>query len=127
MSNLKYLKPENFDFCLSHAIEECGEFLAAAGKTQRWGLESVDPTLPPGEREHNGRWLLRELDDVEGALKRLRVRLAARDGNGYINPHDDVEWSVWKSAIAASVKFSHCPCADCCRDRALQSDAKGNQ
>lgn len=75
MANPKYLR-EGFGFCLSHAIEECGEFLAAAGKTQRWGLESVNPDLPSSQQEHNGIWLLREMDDVEFTLKRLRAKLA---------------------------------------------------
>ena len=75
----KYLRP-GFDFALAHAIEEAGEFLAAAGKTQRWGLHSVNPELPPAERETNLNWLLREMDDLRGALKRIDDALEAENG-----------------------------------------------
>lgn len=51
----KYLRP-GFDFALAHAIEEAGEFLAAAGKTQRWGRLSSNPELPPHERENKARY-----------------------------------------------------------------------
>lgn len=75
MADQKYLR-DNLRFCLAHAIEECGEFLAAAGKTQRWGLQSYNPELKPKQRETNVRWLLREMDDLEGAITRLRKKLA---------------------------------------------------
>lgn len=76
MADPKYLRG-NLKFCLAHAIEECGEFLAAAGKTLRWGQDSFNPELPVAQQEKNGRWLARELDDVEGAMKRLRIHLVA--------------------------------------------------
>lgn len=66
----EYLRP-GFDFALSHAIEEAGEFLAAAGKTQRWGRLSVNPELQPAEQETNAEWLRREMRDLTGALARL--------------------------------------------------------
>ncbi len=68
----KYLRP-GFDFALAHAIEEAGEFLAAAGKTQRWGRKSVNPLLPPADQETNEAWLAREMVDLRGALERLAV------------------------------------------------------
>lgn len=71
MSDLRFLQ-EGFDKCLAHAIEECGEFIAAAGKTQRWGPDSVNPLLPKIKRESNLLWLMREMDDVEQAIGRLR-------------------------------------------------------
>jgi len=74
-SDPEYLKPEDFDFCLAHVVEECGEVLAAAGKTQRWGRESVDPTLKEKYQETNEKWLLREIYDLEDALIRLRNHL----------------------------------------------------
>lgn len=55
-----------------YLTEECGEVLQAAGKTLRWGLESVNPEIPPDERESNEAWLRRELDDLEGAILRMR-------------------------------------------------------
>lgn len=70
MSDPKYLQ-EGFAFQLSHFIEEAGEALAAAGKTQRWGPWSVDPTLPPDEQETNFAWLSRELRGVKEAVARL--------------------------------------------------------
>ena len=70
MSNKKYLQ-KGFDKQLAHVVEECGEVLAAAGKTQRWGLDSYNPE-PTSDREQNGDWLSRELKDLEKAIKRLR-------------------------------------------------------
>jgi len=69
-----YLRP-GFDFALAHAIEEAGEFLAAAGKTQRWGRDSVNPEIPVDERETNEDWLWREMSDLRGALARLTAAM----------------------------------------------------
>ena len=78
----RYLRP-GFDFALAHAIEEAGEFLAAAGKTLRWGRQSVNPELPPEQQETNGDWLHREMSDLQGALARLNVELLREpDGQG---------------------------------------------
>lgn len=74
MSDPRFLQ-EGFDNQLAHAVEECGEFLAAAGKTQRWGPWSVNPFLPAEEQEFNVDWVLRELTDVEEAMARLRVTI----------------------------------------------------
>ena len=74
MADERYLRP-GFDFTLAHAIEEAGEFLAAAGKTQRWGRESVNPKLPFDDQETNEDWLLREMADLRGALDRLEAEL----------------------------------------------------
>jgi len=73
--NPKYLRP-GLDFVLGHFVEECGEALAAAGKTQRWGLNSVNPELPPEKQETNRTWLVRELADLEGTIVRLRAEIA---------------------------------------------------
>lgn len=78
MSDPAYLKPGNIDFCLAHVVEECGEVLAAAGKTQRWGLSSVDPTLPKEQQETNEAWLRRELADLQEAIPRLLEALDKR-------------------------------------------------
>lgn len=75
MSETKYLQ-EGFDKRLAHAIEECGEFLAAAGKTQRWGRHGYNPE-PGSNRETNITWLMRELTDVEEAMARLRQTVRA--------------------------------------------------
>ena len=70
----EYLRP-GFGFCLAHAVEEAGEFLAAAGKTQRWGTSSVNPELPADQQEPNLVWLRREMADLRGALDRLEVSI----------------------------------------------------
>lgn len=54
---------------LGYLVEECGEVLAAAGKTIRWGLYSVNPELPRAQQEHNRDWLLREIKDLKRALR----------------------------------------------------------
>jgi hypothetical protein len=56
---------------LGKFIEECGEALAAAGKTVRFGWASYNP-LPGASRETNERWLEREIVDLEEAIARLR-------------------------------------------------------
>lgn len=71
MTDPKYLRPGP-TFAIAHLVEECGEVLAAAGKSQRWGLYSVNPELPADQQETNCAWLLRELDDLEGAIQRVR-------------------------------------------------------
>lgn len=56
---------------LGYFVEECGEVLAAVGKTMRWGLESSNPELPPEQRETNRQWIARELRDLRAAIERL--------------------------------------------------------
>ena len=68
---------DGFDKTLSHAVEECGEFIAAAGKTQRWGAFSYNPLLPYGKQESNLTWLRREMDDVREAIERLESAIKA--------------------------------------------------
>lgn len=77
MSHSKYLQ-RGFDKQLSHFIEECGEVLAAAGKTQRWGLHSVNPELPKAQQEENIDWLKRELSDLKQAIYRLECTIEER-------------------------------------------------
>lgn len=92
MMDPNYLRP-GLPFALAHAVEEAGElmgpitsFLVAAGKTQRWGPDSVNPELPPAQQETNRDWLKDEIDqlrrtlrievaDLEGALNRLEAQL----------------------------------------------------
>lgn len=62
---------EGFEKRLSHFMEECGEAITAGCKTQRWGRESYDPTLPPEDRETNDAWLRREIADVKETAERL--------------------------------------------------------
>lgn len=65
-----------FSFGLARLVEELGECTAAAGKTQRWGLDSVNPLLPSAQQETNRDWLLREMDDVERRIARVRADIA---------------------------------------------------
>jgi hypothetical protein len=54
---------------LGRFIEECGECLAAAGKTVRFGWDSYNPLAPT---ESNSEWLYREILDLEQAIKALK-------------------------------------------------------
>ena len=78
MSDPKY-RQDGFDKRLSKVVEEMGEALAAAGKLQRWGRNSVNPELPPEQQETNLDWLLRELTDVVDAISDLSDALDAED------------------------------------------------
>lgn len=80
MSDARFLQ-DGFDKRLSHAMEECGEFIAAAGKTQRWGVWSVNPLLPEAEKVTNLRWLRDEIDDVRSALDRLEAAIEQEFGD----------------------------------------------
>jgi NTP pyrophosphatase (non-canonical NTP hydrolase) len=62
------LKYESKDVhqALAHLVEEAGEVLQAAGKSQRFGLLSTDPTA--GNSELNVDWLIRELNDLEVSI-----------------------------------------------------------
>jgi len=71
MSNPRFLQ-KGFNKQLSHLIQECGETLAAAGKLQRWGKDSYNPLLPWQKQETNIKWLIREMDDLEQAIQRLK-------------------------------------------------------
>lgn len=62
-------KPRSYHQALSRLVEELGEATAAAGKTLRWGPNSVNPELPPEEQEENIDWLRRELKDVQESAK----------------------------------------------------------
>jgi hypothetical protein len=77
MSNKRFLQA-GFDNQLAHVIEECGEVLAAAGKTQRFGAFSMNPLLSPGDplyRETNIVWLKREMIDLQEAIARLQATI----------------------------------------------------
>lgn len=60
--------PKTREQKLGYLVEECGEVLGAVGKTQRWGLESYNPELPPEDRETNRQWILREIVDLKRAV-----------------------------------------------------------
>ena len=60
---------------IGYLIEECGEVLAACGKTVRWGTESFNPELPVEKREINSDWILRELVDLKRAIELVEEEL----------------------------------------------------
>ena len=70
--NLRY-EPRTVEQALAYLVEECGEVLAAAGKSQRCGLGAFNPEAPEAERETNESWLLRELRDLEIAIELVRL------------------------------------------------------
>jgi NTP pyrophosphatase (non-canonical NTP hydrolase) len=64
-------EPKTVEQRLGYLIEECGEVLQAAGKSIRWGLQSVNPELPASQQESNQEWLRRELKDLKAAIRRI--------------------------------------------------------
>ena len=74
MTDPKYIRPGLY-FAVGRATEEAGEFLAAIGKTLRWGWHSVNPELPPDKQETNVEWVLREMADLRAALDNLEKAL----------------------------------------------------
>jgi hypothetical protein len=62
---------ENKGSALGRFIEECGEALAAAGKTVRFGWHSYNP-IAGASTERNESWLRREIVDLEVAIARLK-------------------------------------------------------
>lgn len=77
--NPKY-KPKSIADHLGYLVEECGETLAAAGKSLRWGLDSWNPELQPHERESNEEWLRREMRDLSRAIDLMVKCLDGRHG-----------------------------------------------
>lgn len=71
-------EPRRIEESLGYVVEECGEVLQAIGKSQRWGLDSVNPELPPEQQETNQAWLERELVDLRGAIGRVERFLSQR-------------------------------------------------
>ena len=66
--------PMTIDGKLGSLVEECGEVLAAAGKTIRCGSDSFNwnPELPEEKQETNKEWLLRGLVDLERAIRVIK-------------------------------------------------------
>ena len=56
-------EPKTTEQRFGYLVEECGEVLAAVGKTLRWGLESTNQELAQGET--NAAWVLREIQDLK--------------------------------------------------------------
>jgi len=64
---------------LAHLAEELSEAATAAAKSLRWGLESVNPELPPEDQESNLAWLRREIRDVAEAYRALAYFVCGED------------------------------------------------
>jgi len=75
MAHEEFRQHGSADKSLAHLIEEAGEVVAAAGKTLRFGLGSVNPYLPPEQQETNEEWLKGEVRDLELAIKKLRIEM----------------------------------------------------
>lgn len=67
---------------LGYLVEECGEVLAAVGKTQRWGLDSVNPELPTDQQETNRMWIMRELRDLQRAITIVQAEISPSPPEG---------------------------------------------
>lgn len=97
MSDKRYIQ-KGMDKALSHAIEEAGEFLTAAGKLQRWGSHSNNPIYdeaPDGSRrECNAHWLWREAGDLLASLTRLRHEMAKEHDEGFFEQNKKGEF-LW--------------------------------
>jgi len=78
----KQYEPQTIEQALGYLIEECGEVCAAAGKTLRWGPQSVNPELSREEQETNAECLWREMRDLSGAIARMRKFIANEETNG---------------------------------------------
>jgi NTP pyrophosphatase (non-canonical NTP hydrolase) len=100
----KYV-PKTLEAKLGWLVEECGEVLAAVGKTMRHGLDSYNPEIAPEERELNGDWILRELGDLRAAAvlatQELCIQMQAIDGD-YRGPSDSPP--DWRKLLADLVR-----------------------
>jgi len=70
--------PHTLDQKLGYLVEECGEVMAAVGKSLRWGLDSVNPELDADDQETNQDWILRELQDLKRAIELAEKALRER-------------------------------------------------
>jgi hypothetical protein len=65
-------EPKNLEETFVYSTGEFAECIQAISKAQRFGLEGVDPRLPPEERRTNREQILLELIDAERAIRYLR-------------------------------------------------------
>lgn len=66
----KIYEPKTVKQKLGYLVEECGEVLAAVGKSNRWGLDSWNPNIPlTASPERNRDWIKRELKDLRRAIR----------------------------------------------------------
>lgn len=79
MVNPKYLR-DDLHSMVSHVTEECGEILAAIGKMNRWGPDSVNPE--DNSEMTNMEWVYNELCDGKLVISRLILRIESMYGFG---------------------------------------------
>jgi hypothetical protein len=87
-------EPQTTEQALGYLVEECGEVLAAVGKTQRWGLDSRDPD-DPGNCRTCERFASEHGRCQEGCDDRCSARCgcACHTCDAYIDPREtNREW-----------------------------------
>lgn len=75
MAHENFRQHGSVDKALAHLVEECGEVMAATGKTLRFGRNSVNPLLPPEEQETNEDWLRSEIDDLKLSIAQVEKEM----------------------------------------------------
>ncbi len=107
MVSEKYIRSDLHSL-LGHLVEECAEVLAAVGKTQRFGLMSINPELGvdhPYFQERNHEWLQREMDDLRGSIGRFEIFMEAYLGRPCLesmSPEKEAERAVYRRQLAAA-------------------------
>jgi len=69
MTDPRFMRP-GLDHAVDKVFEECGELIAALGKTMRFGWDSTDP-VNTNNIETNAEWVRREMIDVVMAIQNL--------------------------------------------------------
>ena len=89
---MAHIKPEyqskTVEQAIAHLAEELNEAATACAKGLRFGLQSVNPELPPSEQENNFLWMRREIKDVVRAYVAVDALCAAE---GYLEPGELTE------------------------------------
>jgi hypothetical protein len=111
--------PKTLGAKLGWLVEECGEVLAAVGKTLRHGVDSCNPELPRGSAELNGNWILRELDDLKFAADLATI--AIREELGLDEPIPPPDWRKLLEDVVESLP----KCDDGCGRPATRAYRRG--
>ncbi len=70
--------PKDSSARIFRLVKELGELQAAIGKAVRWGMQSVNPELPPALQETNAEWIKREMADVRHAINQCEPDIDAQ-------------------------------------------------
>ena len=73
MAHEAYIVGQSFDQLLAHAAEECAEVAQALAKAARFGMDSVNPDLPPEQQETNADGIWREFQALVDAMIRPMI------------------------------------------------------